>query len=359
MARDLHLTQAWVFGGLSLGLGVSAVLGPVIGRTIDQYGGRLVLCGSNLIFAAGLLFLSLSTGPASLLGSWIILGIAMAAGLYEPAFSAITRLYGYTSRGPITGVTLIAGFASTVGWPVSALLEHRTGWRGACHIWAALHLVIGLPLNAWVLRSEPRAVHQEGSELDAEEPVAGVDRRMLVLMFMFTVSGVVGIGMATNLPGLFVDIGASPAAAIAAASLMGPAQVGARLVEYSARKAINPLVSARLACSLHPLAALILAAVGPSVASVFAIIHGAGNGMLTITRGTLPLALFGPHGYGARIGQISAPARIGQAAGPFLFGLAISHFGIRALIISSSLSILALISLYQLALPKAHADRMQ
>jgi MFS family permease len=356
LARDINLTPAWVYAGLSLGLGVSALLGPVLGRTIDRHGGRFVLCGSNIAFAIGLSLLSISRGPVSLLGSWLILGVAMAAGLYEPAFAAITRLYGYGSRAPITGVTLIAGFASTVGWPVSAFLEHRLGWREACLVWAALHVVVGLPLNAWVLRKEPRAL--EGStEPPNDVRGVGADRRMVVLMFMFTVSGVVSIGMATNLPGLFVALGATPIAAIAAASLMGPAQVGARVLEYSARKFINPLVSARVACSLHPLGALVIAAAGPAGASAFAIIHGAGNGMLTITRGTLPLALFGPEGYGARIGRISAPARIGQAAGPFLFGVTVSHFGVRALLISSGLSLLAFVSLYGLVLPMAAGKR--
>ena len=350
LARDISLTPPWVYGGLSLGLGVSALLGPVLGRVIDRHGGRFVLGGSNIAFAIGLSLLSLSKGPVSLLGAWSILGVAMAAGLYEPAFAAITRLYGYGSRAPITGVTLIAGFASTVGWPISAALEHRIGWRGACLAWAALHVAIGLPLNAWVLRKEHRA-SEDKIESRGEPPRVGADRRMVVLMFMFTVSGIVSIGMATNLPGLFIAMGATPAAAIVAASFMGPAQVGARILEYSARKIVNPLSSAKLACLLHPVGALVIAAVGPSVGSAFAIIHGAGNGMLTITRGTLPLAMFGPDGYGARIGRISAPARIGQAAGPFLLGVAIAHFGIRALLISSGLSLLAFISLYHLALP--------
>jgi MFS family permease len=356
LARDIGLTPSWVYAGLSLGLGVSALFGPLLGRTIDRQGGRLVLCGSNVAFTIGLALLSLARGPATLLASWLVLGIAMAAGLYESAFASITRLYGHGSRAPITGVTLIGGFASTVGWPISAYLEHRIGWRHACLVWATLHMVIGFPLNAWILRREPRA--REGTpDMSDDLPPVGVDGRMAVLMFMFTVSGVVSIGMATNLPGLFVAIGASPAAAVAAASLMGPAQVGARILEYSARRIINPLISARIACSLHPLAVVVIGVAGPAVASAFAIIHGAGSGMLTITRGTLPLALFGPMGYGARIGRISAPARIGQATGPFLFGVAISHFGFRALFISSALSLLAFISLQRLVLSPGYKER--
>jgi hypothetical protein len=115
---------------------VSALLGPVLGRVIEARGGRPVLCGSNLAFAAGLTVLSFAQGPVSLIVSWLILGIAMGAGFYEAGFAALTRRYGHDSRNAITGITLVAGFASTVGWPATALLEHGLGWRGACAAWA-------------------------------------------------------------------------------------------------------------------------------------------------------------------------------------------------------------------------------
>jgi MFS family permease len=161
MARDLGLTPAWVYASLSFGLGVSAFLGPLAGRLIDGRGGRNVLCTSNALFVAGLLVLALARGSVSLFGAWLLLGIAMAAGLYEPAFATLTRLYGKDSRAPITGITLIAGFASTIGWPTSAFLEHQFGWRGACVGWAVLHIVLGFPLNAWALRHPPPDLERE------------------------------------------------------------------------------------------------------------------------------------------------------------------------------------------------------
>jgi hypothetical protein len=174
---------------------------------------------------------------------------------------------------------------------------------------------------------------------------------MYLLAFMFTASGMVSIGMATNLPRLFAALGAAPAAAIAAASMLGPAQVGARVLEYSARHRINPLISARVATVLHPLASAGIAIGGTPVIALFSILHGAGTGMLTITRGTLPLAMYGPTGYGARIGRISVPARVGQATAPFLFGLAIDKLGVTMLFISTALSLAALIALSWVKLP--------
>ncbi|MEP6545953.1 MAG: hypothetical protein ABJD53_00680 [Gammaproteobacteria bacterium] len=159
------------------------------------------------------------------------------------------------------------------------------------------------------------------------------------------------MGLAANLPLLFVAVGASPPAAIAAASLLGPVQVVARILEYSARHRIDPLDSARIANVLHPIGAAVIALGGAPVIVAFAVLHGTGSGMLTIARGTLPLALYGPQGYGARIGRIAAPARVGQALSPFVFSVAIAKLGVASLALSSGLSFAALIALYQLSLP--------
>lgn len=369
MARDLGLSTPWIYAALSVGLGVSALLGPVLGKAIDLHGGRPVLCGSNGVLAAGLILLAFAGGALSLMGAWLILGIGMGAGLYEAAFAAVTRLYGYDSRGAITGITLIAGFSSTVGWPISALFEHAFGWRGACAAWAALHVCVGLPLHAWALQSgrgegDPVAAAADSNHAaqtlpprDSGAPSDPLDRGMVLLAFIFATSGMVTIGMAANLPLLFTAMGVPPTAAVAAASLLGPAQVASRILEFSARRRITPLVSARLANALHPLAALTIAFAGTPAIAAFSLIHGAGSGMLTICRGTLPLALYGPEGYGQRVGRIFAPARIGQALAPYLFGVALANLGGATLIISSGLSVMALAALSRLTLPVGAVQR--
>ena len=351
IAPDLGLSPPWVFGGLSVALGVSGLLAPQAGSLIDELGGRPVLCSSNVLFAFGLGLLAVARGPAGLLMSWCVLGLAMAGGLYEAAFASLARIYGRDSRGAITGVTLIAGFASTIGWPTSAYLAHIAGWRGACLIWAGIHLAVALPLNALALRGSAQLSEAlEGPGARAPSDSKSPDRRMWILAFMFTTSGVVSTGVATLMPTLLLATGATPTAAIAAASLMGPAQVVARIVEYSARRWIDPLMSARVANALHPIGAGVLAIAGAPAIAVFSVIHGAGNGILTIAKGTLPLAIFGAQGYGARIGKLSAPARVGQALAPFLLGLAIERFGLRTLLLSSLLCVSAFLSLFSPAL---------
>src|ERR1700726_4144073 len=140
ITQDLGLSRTTIFGLFSGALLLSAVLGPAVGRAIDNRGGRGVLALSNLVLAAGLALLALAQGIVGLAVSWAVLGVGMALDLYDSAFATLSGIYGRAARGPITGITLIAGFASTVGWPLSAFLDTNIGWRGACLVWAVLHL---------------------------------------------------------------------------------------------------------------------------------------------------------------------------------------------------------------------------
>src|SRR5690554_1523282 len=148
MAHELGLSPVWVFGAFSMAMVVSAIVGPSAGARIDGSGGRDVLILSNLIFACGLVLLALAPVPWVLFAGWAIIGLGMGIGLYEAGFATLTGIYGKDARGPITGITLIAGFASTIGWPLSGLMLAAWGWREACLGWALIHLLLALPLNA-------------------------------------------------------------------------------------------------------------------------------------------------------------------------------------------------------------------
>jgi MFS family permease len=256
IAMELGVSRTAVFGVFSGSLLLSALLGPGVGRAIDERGGRSILARSNIVLAAGLGLLALAQGIIGLTAAWMVLGVGMALGFYDSAFATLAGLYGRAARGPITGITLIAGFASTVGWPLSAFLDFSIGWRGACPTWAALHLLIGLPLHRLLIPRAPPPVHTPEPLGDATPAPRGV---MPLLAFVFAATWFVTGAMAAHLPRLLEIVGASPTAAIAAAALVGPAQVGARLVEFGAPRRVHPLVSARLAAALHPVGAVILA----------------------------------------------------------------------------------------------------
>jgi MFS family permease len=342
IAHDLGISANWVFAAFSASLVISAALGPRIGRQIDAVGGRPVLSISNLSLAAGLGLLGLAQSIPVLVIAWLLLGIGMGYGLYDAAFGALGRIYGEAARGPITGITLLAGFASTVGWPLTAWGLATIGWRDTCFAWAAAHVVIGLPLNLLML---PPIKTKTGADTQVK-PHIPIDRTMVLLAFAFAAAWTVTGAMAAHLPRILEASGATRVQAVAAGALIGPAQVGARIFEAALLSRYHPLFSTRLACFMHPLGAIIVAALGGAASSAFALFHGAGNGVLTISRGTLPLAIFGPKNYAYRLGLVGAPARMAQAAAPLLFGLMIDAMGSKILIVSSALSFAALAALF-------------
>jgi MFS family permease len=350
VSAELHLSRTWFYGIFSAALLLSGLLGPLAGRMIDLLGGRDVLAGSNLVFAAGLVLLSMAGGPVGLAAAWLVIGVGMGFGLYEAAFATVAGLYGQQARNAITGITLFAGFASTVGWPASAIMIDTLGWRGACLAWAALHLVLGLPLNRLLVPKAPPPPPVAAAATDA---TAGVPWTMIVLAGVFGATWFVSTALAAHLPRLLEAMGATPAAAVAAGALVGPAQVAARVAEFGLLRSTSPIISARLAAGLHPVGAALLALLGAPAAIPFVLLHGAGNGMLTIARGTLPLALFGPGGYGLRTGLLAAPARILQGGAPLLFGLVLDRGGpLAALLLSGSLTGLSLLALLLLRPPR-------
>ncbi|MDP3522042.1 MAG: MFS transporter [Hydrogenophaga sp.] len=346
MAAELGMATTEVWLGFSLALGVSALLGPFSGRAIDHHGGRRVLSLVSLLFAAGLLTLALAPNPATLFVGWLLLGVAMGCGLYDAAFAALVRLQGSQARSAITGITLLAGFASTVGWPLTAWLAHTWGWREACATWAVLHLVLGLPLNASLPQGrttepqrQPAPAPVQATTAAPAQPPRGV---AWALAYVFAATWFVSTAMAAHLPQLLMAQGASLSAAVATAALVGPAQVAGRLAEYGLMQGWHPLWSARMATLAHPLGATTWLALGPVVSPVFVVLHGAGNGILTIAKGTLPLALFGPQGYGQRQGWIMAPSRLAQALAPLLFGACVARWGAGAMWVSTALGLSAL-----------------
>lgn len=344
MAAGMGLAPVSVFAAFSMAMVVAAVVGPWAGARIDRYGGRGLLVLSNLVFAAGLGLMAAAPGPAVLYAGWAVLGLGMGIGLYEAAFASLAAIYGRGARGPITGVTLIAGFASTVGWPLSGVMVATWGWREACLGWALIHLCLALPLNA--LLPAGRAAPPVADTVPVPEGAPPQRRLALwLLAFVFAATWFNSTAMAAHLPGLLQAAGASAAVAIAAGALIGPAQVAARLLEFTLLRQVHPLTSARLAAAAHPAAAACLVIAGGPAAYAFAVIHGAGNGILTIAKGTLPLALFGEAGYGQRLGWLNAPARVLQAAAPLVFGAALAAWGVHAVWLTAAVGVMATLAL--------------
>ncbi|MEL3891671.1 MFS transporter [Ferrovibrio sp. MS7] len=355
MAAELGVSTAWIYGAFSVAMVLTAFIGPGVGGYIDRFGGRNVLALSSLIFAGGLALLGASSGLATFFIAWLAIGAGMAIGLYEAAFATLTAIYGKDARRAITGITLLAGFASTICWPISAYLDAEWGWRATCFVWAGAHVLIGLPLNRLMV---PREL---GAHITVSAPKTALSakaesifsRSMVLLAFAFAVTWITSTALAAHLPRMLEAAGASKAEAIAAAALVGPAQVAARILEYSLLQRFHPLLSARLASITHPIGAMLVLIFGAPAVYLFTLLHGAGNGVMTIAKGTLPLTIFGPSGYGRRQGWLVAPARFGQAGAPFVFAILLENFGRHVLLFSSGLCLLGFAAMLLLRAEKA------
>ncbi len=322
---------SWVVGGLSIGFLVSGVVSPRVGRLIDRFGGRPVLIASALLLAAGLLVLAAAPSIPVYVAGWCILGVAMGAGLYDPAFATLGRIYGENARSAITLLTLYGGFASTVCWPLSALLVDQVGWRGACLAYAAIALFVMLPLYAVFL---PRETESPPPAKGAATPGAvAVTPRLRAGFWLvainFTAASILMTIVSVHVLTLLQARGLEVAMAVLLGTLIGPAQVGARVIEALIGRRFHP-VWTLVASNVFAAAGLGLMFGDPSLAAIGLILYGCGSGIRSIARGTLPLAMFGRDGYPTLMGRLAMPALLAQAASPSLGALLIEHFGADA-----------------------------
>jgi predicted MFS family arabinose efflux permease len=287
-----------------------------------------VLAGSAVLLGVGLVVLGLAPNlPVYLLG-WAVMGLGMGAGLYDPAFATLGRLYGDSARGSITHLTLIGGFASTVCWPLSAYLVGHVGWRGACFAYAAINLGIVLPLY---LFGVPREAGPVATTPGVASAVAGggvVARRLafVLLAATLTLAQVIMTVVSVHLLTLLVAGGVAMPVAVGLGTLLGPSQVGARLLDMTLARRRHP-VWTLVASTVLVAVGLGLLAARPGLASAAIVLYGAGSGIRSIARGTVPLALFGADGYASVMGRLAMPSFIGQAVAPALGGVLIERFG--------------------------------
>ncbi|TMI99980.1 MAG: MFS transporter [Alphaproteobacteria bacterium] len=320
IAAERGFSFTFAMGGFSAGLLAAGFVSPSVGSLIDRYGGHRVMPVGSLAGAAGLVALTYATHPAAYFAVWGLLGVAMAASLYDPAFATLGRIFGAKARQPITVLTLAGGFASTVSWPATYALLQPLGWQGTYLVYAALLAFVAAPLHAFAL-PRTRAAHDLVPSLGAAaparvRPAAGTVFGLLVAAF--AAYSFIPSGLSAHLLAIFQRAGIEPATVVLIGALFGPSQVAARLCEFIFARNVHPLVMVRFAVSLLLLSFVLLWLFGFSTAAAiaFAIMFGVANGLCTIARGAVPLALFGPAGYGLTIGRIARPALVITAVAP-------------------------------------------
>lgn len=333
----------WIMGALSLGFLVAGAVSPRVGEAIGRHGGRPVLLAASLLFAAGLAMLGLAPSLPVFLAGWVVMGLAMGAGLYDPAFATLGRLYGASARSAITSLTLLGGFASTVCWPLSAWMVDELGWRNACLAYAAIQLLVCVPLILTTIpRVRPAATDtaSAGAVRAVSPRLSGWERRAFLLFAgSIVITSTVAVIVSVHLIALLQAQGVSLTGAVALGALIGPAQVGGRLLEIARGGRHHPLWSLATALMLLAVGLMLLVLGEPLVAAAL-ILYSAGNGIISIARGTLPLALFGPGRYAPMMGRLARPALIAQAVAPSLGALLLVQTGpIATLVILTGMAI--------------------
>jgi MFS family permease len=306
-----------VISGVSVGLLTAGIISPRIGRAISDKGGKLILTVSAVLLALGLLSLGLSQSIVWYLAAWLLVGVGMGSGLTDAAFSTLGSIYGEGARSAITSLTLFAGFASTICWPLSFYLVEHLGWRGACFTYAAIQIGVALPILLLALPNRTfvaQFIAHNGTS-ERARLATGELALFAVLAAVVTLSASILSALGVHLLPVLQARGLEPSAAVWLGAIVGPSQVAARVVEMLAGRHYHPIWTMA--------ASAVLAAVGigmlffdfPGYSAAIAL-YGAGNGIGSVARGTLPLALFGSLRYPTLMGRLARPILMSMAVSP-------------------------------------------
>jgi hypothetical protein len=346
---DLGWSRDLVYGGFSLALLVMGLASPLAGRLIDRHGGRRVMATGSVLIALGCTGVALSHGVVLYYASWIVLGVAMRLTLYDAAFAALARIGGPSARKPMSQVTLFGGLASTVFWPFGHMLTEFFGWRAALFVFAGIALLT-LPLHLAIPVSRYGDAVPVAKPVSVEPPplaVSSRDRFAAGALYALIAVAVnfLNSGMSAHMINILAGLGLAAGAAVWISTLRGVAQSAARLGEVLFGARLDAFHLNMLASGLLPVSFIAGMAGGVFVpaALAFAFVYGAGNGLTTITRGTLPLALFDRNTYGLVVGRLLMPSFIVSAASPLVYASVIEQFGSQAaLVLSAVVALLAL-----------------
>lgn len=333
MRVELQISATWLFGAFTVGLLISGVVSPAVGRLVDTRGGRFVLSWGSALGALALGTIAVANGLPQLFLGWALAGVAMAACLYDPAFATLHQLTGSAYRRAVTALTLFGGFASTVFWPLSQWLLERVGWRETLWIYAGIHLLLCLPLHLAFVPAGAREIAldvDEGAQaatgVAANRPRTAAGTTYYGLAGAFAIAAFLSATLSAHLITLLKSAGLTARDAVLISSLIGPMQVAGRIAEFAFASRLAALSVGALAFGLMIAGLTCLAAVGavPAAALAFAVLYGWSNGLMTIVRGTVPAVLFGRRNYGALLGQLALPAFFAKAVAPVAFTWALA-----------------------------------
>jgi len=336
ISQDTGWSRGFVFLGFTVALLAMGLVSSAVGRAIDRHGARAVMSLGTVLVSAGLFSLAHVRGQAAYLAVWVFLGLGMRMCLYDAAFAALVQVAPSRGRMAISYLTLFGAFASSVFWVVGHALNEQVGWRQTLVLFALINLVLCLPLH-WLGLARREA--GEGAAVPTGAPAASLDgaplegraRSVAIALFalIMSLNGFVFGVISVQLVPLLEAAGLATAAAVWVASMKGVAQFGGRVVEILFARNLRSITVGRIAVGILPPSLLLLLFGTGSLPMVvaFTLLMGASQGVITIVRGAVPLALFGVKGYGAVLGAIATPVLVVNAASPTAFAWIVDRWG--------------------------------
>lgn len=328
IAAEFGVAVEWIYGSISLALLAGGLISPYAGSLADRHGAALVLSVGSVAAALALLICGLANSAFLFFLGLVLVELASAFVLYSTAFALLAQTTGPEAQRSITFLTLIAGFASTIFWPLTTWMLQALGWHQVYFAFAAMHLLACLPLHLWLNRfakvASARPVEAGASAASA----ASSNSTFVLVVIGFSLAGFVSAATLFHIVPMLGMLGLG-ASGVLVATLFGPAQVASRLINMAFGKALPAPTLAVISAVLMPTALALLALTAPSIAGAmaFAIVFGLGSGLFSIVSGTLPLALFGKAGFGKRLGWINL-GRLGVSAmAPFALAVALGAIG--------------------------------
>ncbi|NVO13577.1 MAG: MFS transporter [Rhodoplanes sp.] len=339
MAQELGWSRTAVYGGFAVALVVMGLLSGAIGRAIDRFGGRRVMTAGSLLTVVGCIGLALAHDTATYLTAWACLGAAMRATLYEAAFAALVRIGGAGARPAISQITLLGGLASSVFWPIGHALAGALGWRGAV-VCYGLFALATVPIHRSIPDARYGGPPPDGPPVPP--PLAASRRDRVVAASLYatavTLTAFLAAGMSSHMIGIMAGLGTGAGLAVWLSTLRGIGQSGARLCEVMFGRTLSPLVLGVIATALLPACFVVglFGGVSAMAGAGFALAYGAGNGLLTIVRGTQPLVLFDHRTYGGLVGRLTAASFFVSALAPVAYAAVIDGPGPAVALIGSA-----------------------
>jgi predicted MFS family arabinose efflux permease len=324
------LSPTVLFGGVTVMFLVGGLAAPFVGRQVDRLGGRPVMMLGSVLAGLSLLAMAFTRDAASWFAAWIGIGLMMPMALSSTCYAAVAQVAlarGIPPRQPMGALALASGIAISVAFPLGAFASRTLGWQGSCLAYAAINLLVCLPLHATIPRGAtgPRATAQATGP--SRVPPAQAGRVMLLLAIAFTLHGLSSVALELHLMALLAAAGVGPALALGLAAFSGPCRVVARLLDIGLARRFSALVSGLGAMLLLPPSMVFLLAGGAVGASGFMLMWSMSIGIATVSRAALPLELFGPAGYAARLGRLTMPISLGQALAPMVAAALLESVG--------------------------------